>query len=54
LVVRNSLDWSSKATAQAALTVGLGAGLWQALSVGASSTVWSFGYRLSLEAKVVF
>lgn len=54
LVVRTSFDWSTKATAAAALTVGVGAGLWQTLSVSGGSAVWGMGYKLSLEAKVVF
>ena len=54
LVVRAKFDYNTKVIAGGSLTLGGGAGLWQSLSLGADSTVWGFGYTISVEAKVVF
>jgi len=54
MAVRVSCDYSTRVSLAGALSFGLGAGLWQTASLGTAPAPWSFGYRLSIEAKVVF
>jgi len=54
LVARTKFDYKTKVVAGGSLTFGVGAGLWQSLSLDDDSAIWGFGYTLSVEAKVVF
>lgn len=54
LVARAKFDYMTKVIAGGSLTVGVGAGAWQSLSISGGRTVLGFGYSFSVEAKVVF
>lgn len=54
LVARAKFDYKTRVVAGGSLTIGFGAGHWQSISIADASTVWEFGYTLSVEAKVVF
>lgn len=54
LVARTKFDYKTKVIAGGSLTVGVGAGLWQSLSISSGNTVLGLGYSFSIEAKVVF
>jgi len=54
LVARLALDYSTRVSAGTSLSIGVGAGLWQLLTIYADGAVWGVGYEFSLDAKVVF
>jgi len=54
LVFRLAFDYLTKVSSGTSLSMGVGAGLWQLLTVYSDSAVWGLGYEFRLEAKVVF
>lgn len=54
LVFRLAFDYLTKVSSGTSLSMGVGAGLWQLLTVYDDYAVWGLGYEFSLEAKVVF